>query len=155
MRLRSVAFASTLLALSLCGGVASADETGPVIVVPGRPGVPVIINGVDVTGAVIYGDWGLARPGHGALLIRGPVAYPAPWAPGGYYPATGRPPRYGRDEVEPPPHPRPPTGYSRSWTTGPDTTQPVTQYPPFNPPPVIMAPPEKSSKTQTAPRGRR
>ena len=48
-------------------------QTGPVIAIPGKPGVPVTINGVIVDGAVIYGDWGLARPGHGAVVIEGPV----------------------------------------------------------------------------------
>jgi len=39
-----------------------AADSGPVIVLPGRHGLPVIINGVDVTGAVLEGDWGLYRP---------------------------------------------------------------------------------------------
>ena len=148
MRLTARSIAVTLFALSLQGGPAVASDTAPVIVVPGRPGVPVVIDGVDVTGAVLYGDWGLARPGHGAILIDGPLVYSTPSFAGRYYPATGRAPRYGRDEVEPPPHPRPPTNYSRSWTTGSDTTQPVTEYPPFNPPPVIMAPPDKRNKSR-------
>ena len=147
MRLRAIAI-SGLLALSLQGGVAFASDTAPVIVVPGRPGVPVIINGVDVTGAVVFGDWGLARPGRGAILIDGPVVYTAPYVPGGYYPANGRAPRYGRDEVEPPPRPRPTTSYSRTWSAGSDTTRPVTDYPPFNPPPVILAPQDGSRGRQ-------
>src|SRR6195256_467318 len=43
---------------------ARAAETGPVVVVPGRAGVPVMMDGYDVSGAVIEGDWGLARPGN-------------------------------------------------------------------------------------------
>ena len=31
------------------------------IVIPGRPGVPIIINGVDASYAVVEGDWGLGR----------------------------------------------------------------------------------------------
>ena len=31
------------------------------IVIPGRPGVPVIINGVDASYAVVEGDWGLEK----------------------------------------------------------------------------------------------
>ena len=54
-------------------------QTGPVIAIPGKAGVPVTINGVIVDGAVIYGDWGLARPGHGELVIEGPVGLAAPW----------------------------------------------------------------------------
>ena len=46
-------------------------QTGPVIVIPGKAGVPLTINGVIVDGAVVYGDWGLARPGHGELVDRG------------------------------------------------------------------------------------
>src|SRR5260370_8964638 len=31
------------------------------IVIPGRPGVPIIINGIDASYAVIEGEWGLGR----------------------------------------------------------------------------------------------
>ena len=34
------------------------------VVVPNRPDVPVIINGIDASWAVIEGDWGLARGIH-------------------------------------------------------------------------------------------
>ncbi len=34
------------------------------IVIPGRPGVPVIINGVDASYAVVEGDWGLGKRIH-------------------------------------------------------------------------------------------
>ncbi len=141
-----------LLAASF-SGAAFAEGTGPVIVVPGRPGVPVMIDGVDVSGAVVYGDWGLARPGHGQIIIDGPVSLVAPWHTGGYYPSAGHAPRYGRLEVEPPPQrrPRPSTDYSSTWSSGSDTTQPVTEYPPFNPPPVIMAPREPQRRRHHAP----
>ena len=139
MRLARVSILAGMLAVSLYGAPAFADS-GPVIVVPGRPGVPVIVNGVDVSGAVIYGDWGLSRPGHGELIIDGPVVYAAPWTTGGYYPSAGHAPRYGRHEIEAPRRPRPSTSFSRSWSAEPDTTRPVTEYPPFNPPPVILAP---------------
>ena len=33
------------------------------IVIPGRPGVPIIINGVDVSYAVVEGDFGLGKRG--------------------------------------------------------------------------------------------
>jgi hypothetical protein len=145
---------ATVLAVSLYGAAAFAGS-GPVIVVPGRPGVPVMIDGVDATGAVVYGDWGLARPGHGQIIIEGPVSYAAPWVTGGYYPSAGHAPRYGRHEIEPPAQrrPRPSTSFTRTWTAEPDPTQPVTQYPPFNPPAVIMAPREKHQKQQHAPAG--
>src|SRR6185503_13072865 len=92
--------------IGLCAAVAAAlparAQTGPVIAVPGRPDVPVIIEGLIVDGAIIYGDWGLARPGHGSLLIEGPIAFAAPYGSPGYFPATGRRPRYGRQEFDPP-----------------------------------------------------
>jgi hypothetical protein len=46
----------------LLAGAAQASETGPVIVVPGRAGVPVLMYGHDISGAIVYGDWGLDRP---------------------------------------------------------------------------------------------
>lgn len=140
MRRVVVSAFAALLAVALHGASAGA-QTGPVIVVPGRAGVPVMVDGVDVSGAVIYGDWGLARPGHGELIVQGPVAYAAPDRTRGYFPSAGYAPRYGRDEVEPPRRRgRPDTSYSRTWSTEPDTSRPVTEYPPFNPPAVIMAP---------------
>ena len=131
------------LVVALCAAFAGAEaraQTGPVIVVPGRPGVPVMINGVDATGAVVYGDWGLARSNQGEILIEGPVGLVENWDARGYYPATGRRPRIGRLEIEPPPRPRPSTDYHRDWSAGSDTRKPVTEYPPFDPPPVILAP---------------
>jgi hypothetical protein len=119
---------------------ARAGDSQPVIAVPGKAGVPVIINGIDATGAVVYGDWGLFRPG-GIVIIDG-GAWPAPpnWAPG-YFPATGRTPAYGRKEIDPQsgqPHGAP--AYHKSWSVE-SQPGPVTEYPPFAPPPVIVAPP--------------
>jgi hypothetical protein len=133
-----LAIMSGALAAALCG-LAHA-QTGPVIVVPGKPGVPVIINGVEVNGAVVYGDWGLARPGHGQIIIDGSVMLGAPALWRGYYPIEGRAPRYGRREIVSPHRPPPqPTDYRRAWgiESGP---HPATEYPPFDPPPVILAP---------------
>jgi len=31
------------------------------LVIPGRPGVPVIINGIDVSYTVVVGEWGLGK----------------------------------------------------------------------------------------------
>ena len=127
----------------LFAGAAAHADNEPVVVVPGRLGVPVIINGADATGAVVYGDWGLYRPG-GAVVVEGgiwpPVAWPAPNWPH-YYPATGRTPAYGRKEIDPGPHRRPiAPAYHKSWVTESDPG-PVTEYPPFAPPPVVVAPP--------------
>jgi hypothetical protein len=134
-----------LCLVALCAGIAGAQgalaQTGPVIVIPGKAGVPVTINGVIVDGAVVYGDWGLARPGHGEIVIEGPVGFAANWDQRGYFPATGHQPRYGRLEIEPPPpRVRANTTYNRTWSIESDFRRPVTEYPPFNPPPVILAP---------------
>lgn len=128
---------------ALCAAFAGADaraQTGPVIVVPGKPGVATTINGVIVDGAVVYGDWGLARPGHGQIVIEGPVGFSDNWDSRGYFPWTGRAPRYGRLEIVPPPRSRPSTDYYRDWSATSDPQTPVTEYPPFNPPSVILAP---------------
>lgn len=135
-----------LLLAAVCAAVLAAParaQTGPVIVIPGKIGVPVTINGVIVDGAVIYGDWGLARPGHGELLIEGPVAFSAPWDSRGYYPATGHMPRLGRQEIEPKGHRPRPTSFRRDWSIESNFNRPVTEYPPVDPPPVIMAPRER------------
>ena len=130
-----------LVALCAFAGVSAARaQTGPVIVIPGKPGVPVLINGIVVDGAVVYGDWGLARPGHGQIIVEGPISLPEYYPAPGYFPRTGRKPRSGRLEIEPPPRPRGSTRYHRDWSAGSDMTRPVTEYPPFDPPPVIVAP---------------
>jgi hypothetical protein len=138
-----------LCSIGLCAALAAAvparAQTGPVIVVPGRPDVPITINGVIVNDAVVYGDWGLARPGHGVLIIEGPIAFGPydafPYGSRGYFPATGRAPRYGRQEYDPPRRgPRPSTRFYRDWSIESDSSRPVTEYPPFDPPPVVLAP---------------
>lgn len=114
----------------------------PVIALPGNRQVPVVINGIDATGAVVVSDWGLYAPGRRVPEVIG--GRPAPWwsPSGGYFPGTGRRPRSGRREVEPrsrASHPQPAVPFYRSWSTesGP---APVTEYPLFDPPPVILAP---------------
>src|SRR6266853_2559212 len=73
---RAVMGAGRILIVALAlvlGGAAGAlagADTEPVIVVPGRPGVPIIIEGQDVRGAVIEGEWGLARGHTGITIIR-------------------------------------------------------------------------------------
>lgn len=119
-------------------------QTGPVIVIPGKPGVPVIMNGLVVDGAVVYGDWGLAKPNNSGLIIEGVVSRPAPvasWAPG-YFPSSGELPRVGRQEAEPAAKTRPQanTNYQRDWSIASEFKKPVTEYPPFDPPQVIEAP---------------
>ena len=92
------------------------------IVIPSRPGVPVVINGRDASYAVVEGDWGLARPGIGVTVIGGhPLLPNHVYAPrNSYLPSYGRAPLRGRNEVEPPPDrplPEPAESFSRSWST--------------------------------------
>ena len=117
-------------------------QTGPVVVIPGRADVPVTINGLIVNGAVVYGDWGLARPGHGQIIIDGPIAVAASYGLPGYFPATGRMPRYGRQEINPPAQHRrrQSTNFYRDWSIESEFRRPITEYPPFDPPPVVLAP---------------
>src|SRR3954471_24844550 len=136
---------------SLLAGLCSAfalepacAQTGPVIVIPGKPGVPVIMNGLIVDGALVWGDFGLAKPNNAGLIIERPAAYAQPAVSSGYFPATGRKPRVGRHEVEPPVRARPRmnANYYRDWSVESEFRKPVTEYPPFDPPPVILAPRE-------------
>jgi hypothetical protein len=119
----------------------------PVIVVPGKPGVPVMYFGRDISWSIVEGDFGLARPSQTnptVIYRRAPGALIGPPS-SGYYPATGQSPRYGRLEIEPPANrrlPPPAESYYRSWSTQPDS-EPATIYPPYDPPPVIVAPPRK------------
>jgi hypothetical protein len=116
---------------------ARADHA-PVYVVPSRPGIPVVINGRDVSYSVVEGDWGLSRPGHMPVTIIG-GAPPRPSSAyskrRSYHPRYGRAPERGRHEIEPPPDralPEPPESFSRSWSTNNGTVapQPVRNAPP-------------------------
>ena len=72
------------------------------IVIPGRVGVPVIINGVDASYSVVEGDWGLLRGTHvQPTVYGGRYVDPVPRV-GHYYPSAGHLPGYGRLEIEPP-----------------------------------------------------
>src|SRR5205809_7850292 len=100
--MRVIAF----LLIGLAGLLGLRAEAGdaPAIVIPGRVGVPVIINGGDASFCVVEGDWGLARPGHVAptIVYCPPVAHVLEDSGRYYFPALGRKPGYGRFEVEPP-----------------------------------------------------
>jgi len=103
-----------------------------VIVIPSRPGIPVIINGRDASYAVVEGDWGLSRPGAVPVIVIGG----SPVLPNevyrrrnSYIPKYGRAPERGRYEVEPPADralPEPAESFSREWSTSSDTAAPVT-----------------------------
>src|SRR5882724_9562851 len=133
---------SAFAAVMLIGAALPAlADTGPVIVIPGRPGVPVLMNGIDASYAVVEGDWGRAKNIH----VQPTIYYGHPEAPpppvGHYYPSSGRIPGLGRVEIEPPANrPLPPQAesYLRSWSA--QSAPPPQVLPPANPPPVIVAP---------------
>lgn len=127
----------TVMAIAVSGLAASAvapvrADTGPVIVIPSRPGVPVIINGRDASWAVVEGDWGLARPGHGVVTVIGGarvVPNTVYRDRNAYHPRYGRAPERGRNEVEPPvdrPLPDPAESFNRSWSSSSDMAMPAT-----------------------------
>ena len=66
------------------------------IVVPSRPGVPIIVNGIDVSYAVLEGDFGLGKGvNNQPTIYGGRLAEPEPNV-GHYYPSMGTRPGYGR-----------------------------------------------------------
>jgi hypothetical protein len=112
------------------------------IVIPGRPGVPVIINGIDASYAVVEGDWGLAKGIHVQPTVYGGRYVDVVPNVGHYYPSAGQMPGYGRLEIEPPANrrlPQPAESWHRSWSAQ-SAPQPAQSAVPFNPPPVISAP---------------
>ena len=117
---------------------ALAGSNGPYIVIPGRAGVPIIINGVDASFSVVEGDWGLGKGIHVQPTVYGgrPVIDPPV---GHYYPSSGREPGYGRLEIEPAGKPKPAESYHQSWSVE-SMPQPPQPEVPFYPPPVIPAP---------------
>lgn len=134
----------TLAVAAVMTGTAGAvADHAPALVVPGRPGIPVVINGYDASYTVVEGDWGLTRPGAvPPAIVSGPLITPSPYHTGHYYPSQGQRPGYGRREVEPPPNrmlPPPAPGYYREWGTQ-SQDLPATVDPPAYPPPVIAAP---------------
>ncbi len=159
MRAGKVLVAALGLVLAGGGIVLAGADMEPVIVVPGRPGIPIVINGQDVSGAVIEGDWGLAhsqvgitiinpwpvyrwRPGLPAVRARGwrprVAAVPVP----GYFPRTGHRPAYGRLEVVPPanrPKPKPAPRFNQTWSSE-SAPLPPTIATPYAMPPVIIGP---------------
>lgn len=110
-------------------------DTGPVIVIPSRPGIPIVINGRDASYALVEGDWGLARPGHGVVTVIGgmPVAPNRVYSRrNSYHPRYGAAPERGRHEIDPPLDrqlPEQAESFSRGWGT-PPPMHPMTHYPP-------------------------
>jgi hypothetical protein len=137
-------FIHTALVLAVTSSPALAQRE-PQIVVPGRPDVPVVINGVNAAWSVVEGEFGLDRPGEMApVIIFRPLLVSTP--PGGaapsYFPKSGKKPGYGRLEINPPPGytpPPPAPTYYRSWSSQ-SAPGPVTDYPAYPMPPVVVSP---------------
>ena len=112
-----------LLALGLVAmtGLPAWADGAVAVVVPNRSDVPIIINGVDASWAVIEGDWGLARSVHvQPTIYGGRYVDPEPHV-GRYFPSAGQTPGYGRLEIEPPMRkPRRAESYFRSYTAQSD-----------------------------------
>ena len=136
----------TAIALALLIGTTATAFAGGAggfdIVIPGRPGVPIIINGVDASYAAVEGQWGLGK-GEQVMptVYGGRIIDPEPQV-GHYYPSLGHLPGYGRLEIQPPANrklPQPAASYHQSWSaqSAPPRAQPDV---PFYPPPVIVAP---------------
>jgi hypothetical protein len=134
--------AGLLLAILMSSPSAALAGGGFEIVIPGRPGVPIIINGIDASYAVVEGEWGLGKRLHVQPTVHGGrYIDPVPQV-GHYYPSGGRAPGYGRLEVEPPANrklPQPAESYHQSWSAESMPQPPQTEVP-LNPPPVILAP---------------
>ncbi|MBV9459426.1 MAG: hypothetical protein JO141_18175 [Bradyrhizobium sp.] len=147
MRLKLV-FA-VLLGMSSAALGSAAQAQGFEIVVPGRPNVPVMINGIDASYAVIEGGFGLGKGvNNQPTIYGGRVISPEPEV-GHYYPSLGLKPAYGRLEIEPPANrklPKPAESYHQFWGAQSAPNPPTLPNPqaevPIYPPPVIMAPPE-------------
>jgi hypothetical protein len=131
-----------VLALSIAMMPAAYAGGGFEIVIPGRPGVPVIINGVDASYAVVEGDWGLGKRIHvQPTIYGGRTIDPVPNV-GRYYPSSGRMPGYGRMEIEPPANrklPQPAESYHQSWSAQ-SAPLPAQSNVPVDPPAIIYAP---------------
>ena len=137
----------SIAALAILIGLAPAAfaSDGFNIVIPGRPGIPVVINGVDASYGVVEGEFGLGKGVNNQPTIYGGRTVDAVPNVGHYYPSLGSRPGYGRLEIEPPanrPLPQPAESFHESWSAHsaplPATIPPeVPQYPPA----VIVAPP--------------
>jgi hypothetical protein len=112
------------------------------VVIPGRGGVPIIINGVDASWAVVESDWGLAKNVHVQPTVYGGRTVNLAPRVGHYYPSAGHMPGYGRLEIQPPADRRLPPrakSFHQSWSVQ-SAPQPAQSGVPTNPPAVIVAP---------------
>jgi hypothetical protein len=141
---------STALAILIGLSTSAFASEGFDIVIPGRPGVPIIVNGLDISYAVVEGDFGLGKGEYNQpTVFGGRLVDPVPNV-GHYYPSLGLRPGYGRLEIEPPANrklPQPAESYYQFWGAQSQPSAP-TMAPevPMYPPPVILAPPGKDDR---------
>lgn len=131
--------AFTLMILAGMASAAAADS-GPSVVIPSRAGVPIMIDGVDASYAVVEGDWGLGKSVHVQPTVYGGWPAYSPPSPGRYFPRTGHRPGYGRYERTTAPRSLPGSrNYYRSWSAeSPRGYEPHAV--PSDPPQIIYAP---------------
>jgi hypothetical protein len=111
----------------------------PEIVIPGKPGVPVFINGIDASWGVVEGEFGLDRPGMAPTVIYRPLVVSYPANVPTYTPKSGKRPGYGRFEIVPPADralPPPAPTYYRSWSSQ-SAPVPATDEPSYAAPAVV------------------
>ncbi len=134
--------AGLALAILIGTSYAASAAEGFDIVIPGRPGVPIIINGIDASYAVVEGMYGLGKGLHmQPTIYGGRYIDPVPNV-GHYYPSAGHMPGYGRLEIQPPANrklPRPAESFHESWSAQ-SAPLPAQSDVPANPPPIIVAP---------------
>jgi hypothetical protein len=131
--MRAVAWSVIGLGIGVLADVPARASDWPAIVIPGKAGVPVFINGVDVSYMIVEGDYGLDRPQAQPIIIipRQSVLAPPGYFPGAessyfrdpasYHPRDNRTHGYGRYERIPPPDapkPKPAASYRREWSAG-------------------------------------
>jgi|SRR6516164_11435121 len=134
-----------VLGLTMAMTQAALASEGFDLVIPGRPGVPILLYGVDISYAVVEGSFGLGKGVQNQPTVFGGRYVDLEPNVGHYYPSMGLRPGYGRLEIEPPANrklPRPAASYHQSWSaqSAPQPAQPAQPEVPLYPPPVIVAP---------------
>ena len=134
-----------VLGLTMAMTQAALASEGFDLVIPGRPGVPILLYGVDISYAVVEGSFGLGKGVQNQPTVFGGRYVDLEPNVGHYYPSMGLRPGYGRLEIEPPANrklPRPAASYHQSWSAQSATlpAQPAQPEVPLYPPPVIVAP---------------
>jgi len=134
-----------VLGLTMAMTQAALASEGFDLVIPGCPGVPILLYGVDISYAVVEGSFGLGKGVQNQPTVFGGRYVDLAPNVGHYYPSMGLRPGYGRLEIEPPANrklPRPAASYHQSWSAQSATqpAQPAQPEVPLYPPPVIVAP---------------